>query len=187
MRKTSLAEKRGFTLIELLVVISIIGLLSSLVLAGVNSARIKARDSKRIHDLNQIRIAIDLYYDKYGYYPATPCGWDCTVNSYYTSATPGWTSESGLGLALAEFIPKLPVDPLNNGGGGPWNGANTYSYGNVGRDVYRVQYDLTASLEDTKSPFRCGVRNYKWYYSNSPWCVAFGGMYHNQLYEASNI
>lgn len=58
----------GFTLIELLVVISIIGLLSSIVLTSVNSARAKARDARRKSDLRTISLALELYYDKYGTY-----------------------------------------------------------------------------------------------------------------------
>jgi general secretion pathway protein G len=52
----------GFTLIELLVVISIIGLLSSIILVAMNGARMAARDSRRISDLHQIQIALQLYY-----------------------------------------------------------------------------------------------------------------------------
>src|SRR3989338_3128827 len=52
----------GFTLIELLVVISIIGLLSSVVLASLNNARAKARDTRRIQDFKQISTALYLYY-----------------------------------------------------------------------------------------------------------------------------
>lgn len=47
-------ENRGFTLIELLVVIAVIGLLSSVILASLNSARKKGRDTRRIEDLRQI-------------------------------------------------------------------------------------------------------------------------------------
>ena len=55
--------RRGFTLIELLVVIAIIGILSSVVLASLNSAREKGRDARRISDLKQLQLALELYYD----------------------------------------------------------------------------------------------------------------------------
>lgn len=61
----------GFTLIELLVVISIISLLSSVIIASLNSVRSKARDSKRIQDLTNIQTALELYYNTYGGYPAS--------------------------------------------------------------------------------------------------------------------
>jgi len=54
---------RGFTLIELLVVIAIIGILSSVVLASLNSARKKGRDARRISDIKQLQLALELYYD----------------------------------------------------------------------------------------------------------------------------
>src|SRR3989344_2432781 len=57
------SESRGFTLIELLVVIAIIGLLSSVVLASLNGARVKARDARRVADLKQLQVALELYYD----------------------------------------------------------------------------------------------------------------------------
>ncbi len=55
--------KRGFTLIELLVVIAIIGLLSSVVLASLNSARVKSRDARRLSDIAEMRNALELIYD----------------------------------------------------------------------------------------------------------------------------
>src|SRR3990167_526198 len=54
-------ESRGFTLIELLVVITIIGLLASVVLARLSSARAKARDARRYSDLLQLQLALELY------------------------------------------------------------------------------------------------------------------------------
>jgi len=51
----------GFTLIELLVVVSIIGLLASVVLTSLSSARSKSRDSKRLQTMIQMRTGVELY------------------------------------------------------------------------------------------------------------------------------
>ena len=59
---------RGFTLIELLVVVAIIGLLASIVLVSLNSARLKAKDTKIIADANQIRDLMEAEYSSTGNY-----------------------------------------------------------------------------------------------------------------------
>jgi prepilin-type N-terminal cleavage/methylation domain-containing protein len=60
MKKTF---NRGFTLIELLVVIAIIGILASVVLASLNSARAKGSDAAIKSSLNNMRAQAELYYD----------------------------------------------------------------------------------------------------------------------------
>lgn len=57
------SNQRGFTLIELLVVIAIIGMLSSVVLSSLNSAREKSRDARRLADLKQLQTALELIFD----------------------------------------------------------------------------------------------------------------------------
>ena len=54
---------KGFTIIELLIVIAIIGLISAAVLTSLNSAREKARDARKIKDLKQIAMALEMARD----------------------------------------------------------------------------------------------------------------------------
>lgn len=95
-------SKRGFTLIELLVVIAIIGILSSVVLASLNSARTKSRDAKRISDIKQLQLALEFYFDANGGYPS--------AISTANLVTPG-------------YIAVIPTDPVGNG---------NYSYAAIG-------------------------------------------------------
>jgi prepilin-type N-terminal cleavage/methylation domain-containing protein len=53
----------GFTLIELLVVVAIIGILASVVIVNLNSARAKGQDSAIKQQLAQLRSSGELYYD----------------------------------------------------------------------------------------------------------------------------
>ena len=57
-------NKKGFTLIELLVVIAIIGILSSVAIVNLNSARKKARIATAESYIKSIKPAITLCYDE---------------------------------------------------------------------------------------------------------------------------
>lgn len=54
---------RGFTLIELLVVIAIIGILSSVVLVSLNTARSRSKDTRIVSDVQQTRTLLESGYD----------------------------------------------------------------------------------------------------------------------------
>ncbi len=66
-------SNKGFTLIELLVVIAIIGILSSVVLASLNTARDKGADAAIKANLNGIRAQAEIVYDSANSYTGV-CG-----------------------------------------------------------------------------------------------------------------
>jgi len=118
-KRLNMENKKGFTLIELLVVIAIIGLLATIVLVSLNTARGKARDSRRKADLNQLVLAIQMYAgDNNGKYPGE--GWCDSSTGTCSAACPcgddDWTSSSGIytGLVGGGYISTLPIDPVNN-------------------------------------------------------------------------
>lgn len=59
-------NKKGFTLIELLVVIAIIGILSSVVLASLNTARDKGHDASAKASMSSVRASAEVIYDNTG-------------------------------------------------------------------------------------------------------------------------
>lgn len=97
MFSTVRQTKRGFTLIELLVVIAIIGILSAVVLASLQTARQKARDARRISDVNQVQLALELYFDASQSYPIT-------------GASP-YAVPAVLSTGANQYLPKVPVTP----------------------------------------------------------------------------
>lgn len=83
MKKNS---QGGFTLIELLVVIAIIGILASVVLASLNTARNKGADAKIKAELANARAQAELFYDTGQTYLGVCASGTNTINSLVQSA-----------------------------------------------------------------------------------------------------
>jgi prepilin-type N-terminal cleavage/methylation domain-containing protein len=144
-------SKKGFTLIELLVVIAIIGLLSSVVLAALNTARAKGRDAVRQTELTQIQTAVELYAtDHNNTYPLGCQGaaWsganasvfgNCPTN-YITGLTP-------------TYIGSLPLDPLGSTGVSPVGYG--YIYFSNGTDYKIMSYQSSETKSIPRCPAQC--------------------------------
>ena len=64
-------KTRGFTLIELLVVIAIIGLLATIAVVSLNTARSKSKNTKIVADIKQVQNALELFYSDNMSYPSS--------------------------------------------------------------------------------------------------------------------
>lgn len=108
-------RKEGFTLVELLVVIAIIGILATLLILQLGVARQRARDAQRISHVNQIRTALEFYFDANSSYPDTAAGGTLTDVAQYLQGD------------------RLPVDPTTDA---------DYGYVNAGKTQYLLWADL---------------------------------------------
>ncbi|MFA7169971.1 MAG: prepilin-type N-terminal cleavage/methylation domain-containing protein [Candidatus Paceibacterota bacterium] len=137
-------RQKGFTLIELLVVISIIGVLSTIAMTSLNGARTKARDVKRISEIEQIQKALELYYADNGQYP---------VSGGATSPNGGWSNSNdaswdSLQTKLAPYMTALPKDPVNTSTGwAGWSNTYTYTYYSLSYGCEYQWYMLVYRLE----------------------------------------
>jgi len=168
-------KNKGFTLIELLVVIAIVGVLSSVVLVSLNTARMKARDTQRLMDMREFQKALAFYYDKYGQYPAADSiplddGGDAHNNSN------GWDVGSGIDNSrillredpkILEFISKTPQDPMQDAGDG--YRYSRYGAGANGCNVSRGSYyviaipdmEMTSGVSPQSPGWSCSGRNWQ--------------------------
>ncbi|MFA6430540.1 MAG: type II secretion system protein [Candidatus Paceibacterota bacterium] len=97
-----LKKSKGFTLIELLVVISIIGLLSTVVMAGMQTARQRAKNSYVTASIKSYITALKGYYADHGGYPAN-YGDGCEWAAYYYIGL-GKTDYQALGGHFCSYI-----------------------------------------------------------------------------------
>jgi len=72
-------NKKGFTLVELLVVMTIIMVLTVVGMINYGNANKKSRDAKRKSDLESVRVALEMYRQDNGSYPADE---DVLVDDY---------------------------------------------------------------------------------------------------------
>jgi type II secretion system protein G len=130
---------KGFTLIELLVVIAIIGLLSTLAVVALNTARTKSRDAKRISDIKQIQTALELYYADASGYPADPTGGDkLGTGNGKALCTGGW--KSACGATDTVYMGQVPPDPTGSG-----TKVYTYTQGGSG-STYSITFELEGTV-----------------------------------------
>jgi len=104
-------KQNSFTLIELLVVIAIIGILAAIAIPSLSNVRAKARDARRLADLDQLAKAMELYFNDYNHYPIWESG--CidkeTDNPLRTEIDP-----SSPVFFTDKYMKTPPKDPLPN-------------------------------------------------------------------------
>lgn len=102
-------NQKSFTVIELLVVIAIIGLLASIVLVSLRGVREKARDARRLQDIDQLVKAIQIYAETYEEWPGLGDGSGFHISPECASDLRNDLKEKGI---LGE-VPQDPKDTFD--------------------------------------------------------------------------
>lgn len=101
--KTPPRPSSAFTLIELLVVIAIIGILASLAIPAISSARTKALGVKSLSNIKQIYVGHQSYFSDNGFFPSAS-DW---INSGPESGTKTWHERLGPYVGLGSTFPEV--------------------------------------------------------------------------------
>ena len=124
MRRFSFS--RGFSLLEILIVIAVVGLLATLAVLSLNSARARTRDAQRISDISILRTVLSQHYLETSNYPLSAgvqLGQPGTKTDVFTS----------LGFAASQevngivYLQRVPTGPKLNEYYRYRGGANGYS------------------------------------------------------------
>lgn len=107
-------NKKGFTLIELLVVIAIIGLLSTLAVVALSSARQKSRDAKRIADVKQLETALEMYFADNNAYPIATTVITLGGTSSKSLCSGGFVATGCTTTIYMGLVPSAPTPPTGN-------------------------------------------------------------------------
>lgn len=121
-KKNLFLKSKGFTLIELLIVIAILGLLMSVVIVSVNFARAKARDAKRLADIDMLIKAINMYILDNNVIPGSSDGGGKQISA-------NCTSDLINDLVNGGYIKESPTDPAENASCSGLSDDNLFFYG----------------------------------------------------------
>ncbi|TSA58047.1 type II secretion system protein [bacterium] len=151
--------KKGFTLLELLIVIGILSILSTTVVLVINPAQLlkKARDSRRISDLNTMKTAIAYYITEtsspsigtvsntFSDVATASCFSTASGTQALTTAGLGWIPINFDGMTGGSPIGSLPTDPNKTAIGA--TPGRYYVYGVLSATDYT--FKLVANMEST--------------------------------------
>lgn len=148
-------DSRGFTLAEMLVVVSVIAILTASSAVALNGSLKRARDNRRVADIQSINTALELYYRDNEKYPGESyC--DSSIGSC-THACPctgveivgNWGSSPIVNALVPKYLERMPLDPIND--------TNHYYYY---EPVGAVGAYGTAGSNSISGTFACGSNLY---------------------------
>lgn len=131
--------KNGFSIIELLIVMAIIAILTAIITTNFATSKSKSRDAKRVSDIAQIQLALEMVFDKCNAYPQG-ISVSSTIPLDPVSGTFCKKLGSSSNYTLGDFISVVPKE----------SATQLYTYGKNTTAPF-VDYVLRANLENNST------------------------------------
>ncbi len=105
--------RKGFTLLEILIVLAVFGLLATLAVLSLNSARASLRDAQRLSDISVLRAGLSQYWLETASYPMSE-GVDLGAPGTNTDtlSANGFVSRDDSSTTV--YLQRVPVGPKGN-------------------------------------------------------------------------
>lgn len=131
-------KKNGFTLIEIIVSLFIIGLIITIANISINKVREKGRDVKRIDNIKQIQLALEMYRRDVGSYPETLNFGEQLVNPSNSNIV---------------YLDKIPTNLFYKGSNCP---NEEYAY-TLDDGKYEIEFCLENFQTEIESNYNCAT------------------------------
>lgn len=158
MKPSDKKYRKFLTFSELLIVISIIIVLSAVVFMALDNLKRRARDARRMEDLEQIRKSLMMYHHEFGDHIelGSGCGHDGNGSGWFNLSEGTYRKSIADCLVESKYLPDIISDPSGDVQAGYGDKRNAYiKYTDTNRTCIFAKLETLPMTESATDQSNC--------------------------------